>query len=166
MNITEASLITVTFFSFWRSQIKAESYTRFFSSSLIKPLRAQLVVSQYFFFVFSIEATFSIVIGKFVNDSPQSFANCQMKQYLLDGIPHLCLVAKKKISKDTDLRYDYGDKPNQSWRGNVCHRFFQALLLDFVNFQYLWISVNIRVTESYVNIVNCWNTLFYITKII
>ena len=60
-----------------------------------------------------------------------------MKQYSLDGIPHLCLVAKKKISKDTDLRYDYGDKPNQSWRGSVCHRFFQALLLDFVNFQYL-----------------------------
>ena len=37
-------------------------------------------------------------------------------------------LQKTKISKDTKLRYDYGDKHNQSWRGVVCHRFFQALL--------------------------------------
>ena len=61
-----------------------------------------------------------------------------MRQFSLDGKPHVCLVAKTKISKDTEVRYDYGDKRNQSWRGNVCHRyFFQALLFDFVNFQYL-----------------------------
>ena len=57
-----------------------------------------------------------------------------MRQFSLDGKPHLCLVAKTKISKGTELRYDYGDKHNQSWRGDVCHRFFQALLLDFGNF--------------------------------
>ena len=57
-----------------------------------------------------------------------------MRQFSLDGKPHLYLVAKTKISKDTELHYDYGDKHNQSWQGDVCHRFFQALLFDFGNF--------------------------------
>ena len=60
-----------------------------------------------------------------------------MRQFSLDGKPHLYLVAKTKISKDTELRYDYGDEHNQGWRGDVCHGFFQALLFDFGNFQYL-----------------------------
>ena len=60
-----------------------------------------------------------------------------MRQFSLDKKPHLCLVAKTKISEDIELRYDYGDKRNQSWQGNVYHRFFQALLLDFVKFQYV-----------------------------
>ena len=51
------------------------------------------------FFVFSIDATFCMSICKFVNDSPQSFANCQMRQFSLDGKSHLCLVAKTKITQ-------------------------------------------------------------------
>ena len=138
MNITETSLIKVVFFCFWRSQIKTESCTFSFQVLWLSHKEfSSLFLSD--FFVFSIDATFCISICKFVNDSPQSFANCQMRQFSLNGKTHLCLLAKTEISKDTELLYDYKDKHNQSWWGDICHRFFQTLLLDFGNFQYLWI---------------------------
>lgn len=35
-------------------------------------------------------------------------ANCKMVKVVVDNQPRLCLFAIQDISKDTELRYDYG----------------------------------------------------------
>ncbi|XP_047125038.1 uncharacterized protein LOC124807308 isoform X2 [Hydra vulgaris] len=64
----------------------------------------------------SIDATQSTCMAKFINDSPDKYANCQPKTCVVNGIPHLLLYAKKDIAKDSELRYNYGDSSNQQWR--------------------------------------------------
>ncbi|XP_065672189.1 N-lysine methyltransferase KMT5A-like [Hydra vulgaris] len=64
----------------------------------------------------SIDATHSTCMAKFINDSPEKYANCQPKTCVVNEIPHLLLYAKKYIAKDSELRYDYGDSSNQQWR--------------------------------------------------
>ena len=67
----------------------------------------------------SIDATLAEgTLGRFVNDSVQRYANCEMKKHVVDGVPHLFLVAKTFIKEYTELRYDYGDHTrNLHWRG-------------------------------------------------
>ena len=67
----------------------------------------------------SIDATKSTNLARFVNDSPERFANCRIKLFELDGTPHLFLIAKKFISAGTELRYDYKDRSNLQWRVKV-----------------------------------------------
>ncbi|XP_057290065.1 uncharacterized protein LOC130612732 isoform X2 [Hydractinia symbiolongicarpus] len=62
-----------------------------------------------------IDATHSSFLGKFVNDSSVA-ANCAMKVVEIDGTPHLCLHAKRNISKGTEIRYNYGVS-KLWWRG-------------------------------------------------
>ena len=64
-----------------------------------------------------IDATETFSLGRYVNDSVQKYANCEMKKYVIDDVPHLCLVAKKDIPANEELRYDYGDSKNMYWRG-------------------------------------------------
>lgn len=67
---------------------------------------------------FSIDATLSNALGRFVNDSPKDYANCFMKQIVIDGKPKLFLVAKEHIQANKELRYSY-NAPDLEWRGNV-----------------------------------------------
>ena len=68
--------------------------------------------------IYSLDGTESDGLGKYVNDSPDNYSNCQMKKFTLDGQPHLCLVAKTNINAETELRYDYYDT-NLFWREKV-----------------------------------------------
>ena len=70
--------------------------------------------------IFSIDATLESSLGRFVNDSPRKFGNCQMKKFVIKSRPHLCLVAVKDIPERVELRYDYGDtNANLFWRQDV-----------------------------------------------
>nr|XP_047144450.1 N-lysine methyltransferase KMT5A-like [Hydra vulgaris] len=70
-------------------------------------------------FKLSVDATKSSNLGRYVNDSAGKFANCRPKSFLFNGHPRIILVATKFISANTELRYDYNDKQNLSWRSDV-----------------------------------------------
>lgn len=57
-------------------------------------------------------------LGKFVNDSPNKWANAVIKITYIQGNPHLFLYAKKDINPGEEIRYDYG-APGLWWRKNV-----------------------------------------------
>lgn len=59
-------------------------------------------------FIYSIDATKSKQMGKFVNDSGPKHQNCVI-QAIFDeeNKLHLCLFARKFIPKFTELRYSY-----------------------------------------------------------
>jgi len=44
-------------------------------------------------------------LGKFVNDSSNRYSNCRMQPRKIGKKIHLCLLAKKRIPKGTELRY-------------------------------------------------------------
>ena len=71
------------------------------------------------YFIFSIDATFSDSIARYINDAPEKYANCKIKKIINQGRPHLILVAKKDIPMNTELRYCYGDTKNLWWREQV-----------------------------------------------
>ena len=57
----------------------------------------------------------SIYKGRLVNhDSNRSNNNLAPKIIEVDGIPHLVFLAKKKISENAELSYDYGDRSKES----------------------------------------------------
>ena len=61
-----------------------------------------------YFFCYSIDATNTNCLAKFINDSPSSKANCKIVVVHLAGTPHLCIFAKRDINMYEELRYDYG----------------------------------------------------------
>jgi hypothetical protein len=65
--------------------------------------------------LYSIEASESERLGKFVNDAPRKFANCVAKAVFLQGMLRVLLFATKNIPANTELRYDYGGK-DLPWR--------------------------------------------------
>lgn len=64
---------------------------------------------------FSIDATESCRLAKFVNDAPRTQANCIAKAAYIVGKPTVLLFAASKITAGTELRYDYGGK-DLPWR--------------------------------------------------
>ena len=45
-----------------------------------------------------------------------------MKLLKVDGVPHLALFASRKIFKNEEIRYDYGDSiENLPWRKKVLY---------------------------------------------
>ena len=57
---------------------------------------------------YSIDATKSQQLGKFVNDSSAKHQNCTIKPIFDDkNNLHLCLFARRFIPKFTELRYSY-----------------------------------------------------------
>ena len=63
---------------------------------------------------FSIDATNSQTLGKFVNDS--SYPNAKMRiEWMEDGLPHLLLFALVDIPPYTEIRFNYG-APGLWWR--------------------------------------------------
>lgn len=81
-----------------------------------------------------IDATMALdTLGRCVNDSIQRYANCEMKKFIVDEVPHLFLVAKKEIPALHELRYDYGDhRENLQWRGLTQYK-KPFVLSDVVN---------------------------------
>lgn len=67
---------------------------------------------------FSIDATYERTgKGRMVNDSAPDdpMMNSKMMIVEVNGEPHLCLFAIRKISVGEELRYDYGEK-HLPWR--------------------------------------------------
>jgi len=57
---------------------------------------------------FSIDATHSHRLGRYVNDSPRKYSNCSARAMYIQDIPRVVLFSTKKIPARTELRYDYG----------------------------------------------------------
>ena len=71
----------------------------------------------------SVDATRSNQIGRYINDSARMFANSAMKKIVVNGIPRLCLFAKKDIEQDCEIRYDYREPSSVlPWRKEVSTR--------------------------------------------
>lgn len=64
---------------------------------------------------YSIDASGSERLGKFVNDAPKKVANCVAKAAFVNGMPRVLLYAVKNIPANMELRYDYGGK-HLPWR--------------------------------------------------
>jgi SET domain-containing protein len=43
--------------------------------------------------------------AQYINHSCNS--NCELVQWGMDGLPHMCFFAKKKVNSGMDLTYDY-----------------------------------------------------------
>ncbi|XP_064620768.1 N-lysine methyltransferase KMT5A-like [Lineus longissimus] len=54
-------------------------------------------------------------IARYANDEPQKTATAFVKKTLIHGVPCLLLFAKKDLSPNVEVRYDYGDKA-APWR--------------------------------------------------
>jgi hypothetical protein len=67
---------------------------------------------------YSIDASDSERLGKYVNYAPKKNANCVAKSVFVCGIPHVLLFAAKDIPANMELRYDYRGK-KQPWRDLV-----------------------------------------------
>jgi hypothetical protein len=68
---------------------------------------------------FSVDATFTTRIGRYVNDAQSASANCTMKVLLDENeAPHLCLFNKDHIiPAGVELDYYYGlTEPSMYWR--------------------------------------------------
>ena len=71
-------------------------------------------------FYFSVDATHSACLVRFVNDCPVANANSKMVLAERNNQPYLVLFALKDVKKDEELRYDYGDTRSKlSWRSDV-----------------------------------------------
>jgi len=55
---------------------------------------------------FSIDATATDRLARYVNDSPPAKINCKVERKMFGEIPHLCLFAIKDIDAGTELRYN------------------------------------------------------------
>ena len=56
-------------------------------------------------------------IGRIINHS-RTKANLLPKPELVNGVPRICLYAKKNIDADVELLFDYGDRSQASLKGN------------------------------------------------
>ena len=88
----------------------------------------------------SIDATKSVSMARYVNDSPEAYANCRPKQFVLDGVPHIVLIAKEYIPAGKELRYNYDHKDPRSlsWRSDVklfdfLHYMIKKMISSFMN---------------------------------
>ena len=61
------------------------------------------------------DATYSTGLGRLVNDAEARIANCHIKKIIINGQPHLAIYAKRNLSINEELRYDYGVK-DLPWR--------------------------------------------------
>ena len=52
------------------------------------------------YFIFIIDSTFSGSIARYINDTPERYANCKIEKIINQGRPHLILVVKKRHSSE------------------------------------------------------------------
>lgn len=65
----------------------------------------------------SVDATSSKSFGKYANDEWRN-PNAKVQKILINGKPHLILVARRDINPEEEIRYDYG-KRDAPWRKKV-----------------------------------------------
>lgn len=56
----------------------------------------------------SIDARNNVRLARYINDAPRKLANCSSKAHVIHGQPRVLFFATCDISKDTEIRYDYG----------------------------------------------------------
>ncbi|XP_067347081.1 histone-lysine N-methyltransferase set-1-like isoform X1 [Channa argus] len=66
-------------------------------------------------------------LGRLVNDNGKS-PNCIMKKIIVDGKPHLCLFAVRKIEIGEEIDYNYGDS-KWPWRKKVKNKKAPAVVI-------------------------------------
>ena len=95
-------------------------------ANLISEYDASKCVDQSFLFHFEynrknlrMDRTDSTCIAKYVNDSTPQHVNCRMVVKYEDTIPHLCLIATRKIMANVELRYDGEKKEMLPWKRNL-----------------------------------------------
>ena len=57
---------------------------------------------------FSVDATFSNLCGRFVNDATGHKRNASLEVVFVNKRPHIALFAARNICKGEEIRYDYG----------------------------------------------------------
>ena len=87
----------------------------------------KLKLSQYIhsliymlYALFSVDGGNADAIGKYLNDSPQRYANCCVKVQSFNGVPRLCIYSTRDIKRGEELRYDY-NMEDSPWRADVCN---------------------------------------------
>ena len=73
------------------------------------------ITTMCFICPFSIDATFSTQIGRYVNDGTGHEKNAELRIVYVDTKPHVVLFACRNISKNEEIRFDYGAE-NLPWR--------------------------------------------------
>ena len=68
---------------------------------------------KFILFLFSVDATFSTRIGKYINDSCKP--NCRVKPVKCCNGTFICLFALTEIANGTEIRYSYGES-GLPWR--------------------------------------------------
>jgi hypothetical protein len=90
--------------------------------------------------LFSIDATFSKRMGRYVNDAASSnpACNANMVKVFVDYRPYLALFAKRCIQAGEEIRYDYG-VDGLPWRcEKVSLGIIYPQLLDRICFMIQW----------------------------
>ncbi|XP_033114799.1 uncharacterized protein LOC117115204 isoform X2 [Anneissia japonica] len=78
---------------------------------------------------YCIDASESTSLGRFANDAVGPLQNSYVKKILINGLPYLCLYAKKQISVGEEIRYDYGNQ-FAPWRTAIqCPEETDAMIL-------------------------------------
>ena len=81
------------------------------------PDYSHLWVQYSIIYIFSIDATRIDCLARFINDEKDANANATAQLVLHEGKIHLCIFAKRPLRVEEEIRYDYGDVPqNMPWR--------------------------------------------------
>jgi len=79
---------------------------------------------------FSLDASSTDRLGRYINDAPRAYANCAPKALPVDGRPRIIINAIKAIKAGTELRYDYGGS-DLPWRKVSVKQDFSFICLKF-----------------------------------
>lgn len=97
-------LITMT-----EARSREQQYIREDNENGVKEPMCYMYYLKYGGTSWCVDATKSGRIGRLINHSRKT-PNLETKLYVVDGNPHLGLVAKRDISVGTELLYDYGER--------------------------------------------------------
>ena len=103
-----------------------DSFT-FLTYEVFLSLNALLYFIQFCFVCWSVYATNTDCMTRIVNDAPDKYSNCVMKNTIIDGIPYIVLFSTKVIACGEELRYSYEPK-SLAWRNKVSTFFIICIL--------------------------------------
>ena len=93
-------------------------------------------------YCYSVDATKTDALCRFVSDSPAKSSNCKMKICCFFDSPCLCFFAKTDIELGKELRYDYGDDENMCFY--ECFTFPRILIALYYFQRVSWNSLEKR----------------------
>ena len=93
-------------------------------------------------YCYSVDATKTDALCRFVSDSPAKSSNCKMKICCFFDSPCLCFFAKTDIELGKELRYDYGDDENMCFY--ECFTFPRILIALYYFQRVSWNSLENR----------------------